>query len=404
MKKDRRQSGPDAPAKPERAAEKKKASRRGKDSSPAARFRRIVRRVLAGAAVAVVALCGAGDWFVHHPPEWMFEQEARLPKFVTGPLEWFGYRTGDVTDALGWTGSDVVFEIDEFTDPDPEEPMFFAGAGAPRRRAAPAPDDIEVLKRDHFAVGWSPSLRRPAWVAYHVKPEAKYPDLPGERPGFKIDRSAGSSPSSGDYTNSGYQRGHMAPNHAIASRYGRQEQEKTFLMSNIAPQKGDLNEGPWQNLEMRIADLWAEKYGEIWVIVGAVPGSGRGKIGGKGKKAKKEGRGGVDVPEAFFQIIVARRQTEDEAAQTVKSEVRVLAVLMPQTIARDAYYTRNIVSVKDLEAMTGLEFFPGLDGSISGRMAADRASRLWPVGFKGVFRLIAARFIRRGRSMMDRRQ
>ncbi len=67
---------------------------------------------------------------------------------------------------------------------------------------------------------------------------------------------------------------------------------------------------------------------------------------------------------------------------------------MPQDIARGAYYTRNIVSVKDIESLTGLEFFPELDRSVSERLLADRATRLWPTGFSGIFKLIAARFRR----------
>ena len=44
-------------------------------------------------------------------------------------------------------------------------------------------------------------------------------------------------------------------NHAIESRYGAEEQEKTFMMSNIAPQSPVLNRGVWRNVEHRIADL-----------------------------------------------------------------------------------------------------------------------------------------------------
>lgn len=356
-------------------------------SGGARRARRIVRIAVVSAAVAFCAMCGAGNWFVHHPPEWMYAAESKLPSFVTRPLEWFGYRTGDVTDALGWTGLDVVFDVEESTDPDPERPMFFAGAGAPQRVSAPAPKDIEIIYRDHFAVGWSPSLRRPVWVAYHVKPEVPYPELTSKekRMGFRQDRNAPRSPVAKDYTNSNYDRGHMAPNRAIASRYGRDEQEKTFLMSNIAPQRSNLNQGPWANLEMRIADLWTERYGEIWVIVGAVPGGRRGKIGVNSD---------IDVPDAFFQIVIARNQTENEAEQTVKSEVRVLAVLMPQSIPCNAFYTRNIVRVKDIESLTGLRFFPELEKSFEERLVTDRGTRLWPSGLRGVFKLIAARFRR----------
>jgi endonuclease G len=56
-----------------------------------------------------------------------------------------------------------------------------------------------------------------------------------------------------DYTGSGFDRGHMSPN---ADRYGsREAADATFLMTNITPQTGDLNRGPWQKLEAYLRTL-----------------------------------------------------------------------------------------------------------------------------------------------------
>jgi endonuclease G len=50
-----------------------------------------------------------------------------------------------------------------------------------------------------------------------------------------------------DYTGSGFDRGHVCPN---ADRYAsREAADATFLMTNMTPQTGDLNRGPWQKLE-----------------------------------------------------------------------------------------------------------------------------------------------------------
>lgn len=73
-----------------------------------------------------------------------------------------------------------------------------------------------------------------------------------------------------DYTRSGYDRGHMAPNYGIATRFGRQAQEETFLMSNISPQKHGLNAGVWKTLEQRIATNYPGRFGEVWVLAGPV--------------------------------------------------------------------------------------------------------------------------------------
>lgn len=58
---------------------------------------------------------------------------------------------------------------------------------------------------------------------------------------------------SSDYTNSGYQRGHMCP---AASRSASVKAIKeTFSMANVAPQVPALNVGAWLKMENRERDL-----------------------------------------------------------------------------------------------------------------------------------------------------
>ena len=121
---------------------------------PVGKARLIARIVSISLVVAVVACCAVGDWYVHHPREWLEEHRA----FYTAPLWYFGNRTAFVTDAIGWTGHDAVYDSD---DPVPENQVFFAGA--PERTGDPAPKDIVMLQRGEFAIGWSPSLRHPVW-------------------------------------------------------------------------------------------------------------------------------------------------------------------------------------------------------------------------------------------------
>ena len=325
-------------------------------------LRRVARR-LAIASVAVVALLSLlGGWFVSHPWQWLSDKCDDWPGFITKPLFYFGDRAVMITDGLGWTGHDAVYDYDVAA---PTGAVFFAGA--PVRTGLPAPNDVQILNRGEFVIGWSPSLKHPLWVAYHVPAERAYE--PGKRPGFRADPAVPGSPKAVEYKKSGYDRGHMAPNYAIATRFGTDAQKKTFYMSNVAPQKSGLNRGPWREIEHRIADLWTAKYGEIWVIVGCVPGDERLPSG-------------VDAPKAFWQVIVA--QTEDG--------VRALALYMPQNIPYSAFPVHNIVTIDDLEARTGLDFFPELPGYFEKPLESDLPTRLWPVRFIDIFRLMFVRF------------
>ena len=346
------------------------AKRKGKkEKKPVSTARRIARWAALAIVASQVATAWLGDWFVHHPREWIADKRESWPRFVTTPLLAYGDRVGDFTDALGLTGSDAVYDFDEDA---PNGSLFFAGE--PARVGDPAPADIQVLQRGDFAVGWSPSLKHPVWVAYHVPPRGDSttvsPADPQKRPNFQKDRSVDGSPAANAYEGSGYDRGHMAPNYAIATRFGEAAQKRTFLMTNIAPQSPALNQGVWCDVEHRIADLWSGRYGEVWVIVGALPG--------RGERLPS----GVEVPSAFYQIVVA--QTD--------AGVRALALLFPQEISPDAYPARYIVSVAELEEMSGLDFLPGLESFIAKPLKAHVPTRLWPVGFFGAFRQMAFRF------------
>ena len=336
---------------------------KAKGKKPVSKARLIARIVSIALALVVVACCAVGDWYVHQPREWLESHRA----FYTAPLWYFGNRTAFITDAFGWTGHDAVYDPDDETAP--SNTVLFAGA--PVRIGAPAPDDIKVLNRGEFMIGWSPSLRHPVWAAYHVVRDARFDAL--KRPNFQKDRSVASSPAANDYARSGYDRGHLVPNRAIVTRYGPDEQEKTFLMTNIAPQRPALNRGPWREMEQRISDLWTARYGEIWVIVGAVsPTSNRTKLENTT----------IDVPEQYYMLIAAQD----------KEGVRALAVLLPQTAEVNDFPVHNIVTLKELETATGLEFFPDMPKFLARPLKADRPTRLWPIRWYDIVKLILLRF------------
>lgn len=343
---------------------RKKAPAKRKNTpkgAPVSRTRFWARVVSITLALGLFALCTAGDFYVHHPRAWLEEHRS----VFTAPLEYLGNRTAFITDALGWTGHDAVYEFDEAA---PSGQVFFAGA--PTRTGAPAPGDIVTLDRGEFAVGWSPSLQRPVWAAYHVPREARF-DV-GKRPNFQKDRSVASSPAPADYTSSSYDRGHMVPNRAIVTRFGPDMQRRTFQMTNIAPQTPSLNRGPWREMEQRIADLWTAKYGEIWVVVGAISPAARQTL----KNTH------VDVPAHYYMVVVA--QDADG--------VRALAVLLDQSARLDDFPVHGLVTIDELERATGLDFFPDMPKFLKRPLSLDRPTRLWPCRALDLFKLIMIRF------------
>lgn len=303
----------------------------------------------------------AGEWFVHHSRKWIDRRCETLPALLTAPLMYFGYPLADITDALSLTGRDVIYEYDTEA---PSGSILFAGA--PRRIAGPAPADIRVLDRGEFLIGWSDSLRHPVWCAYHVLREPRFESA--KRPGFTMDHSLPRSPRPADYTNSGYDRGHMVPNYAIVTRYGEDVQKRTFMMSNIAPQRAALNRGVWRNIEHRIADLWTARYGEIWVVVGCISNAGA-----------ELPSSGIDVPSKYYQIIIAQEGLD----------IRILALLFDQEVGWNEWAAHGLTTVDEIEQLTGLDFNPDLPAFIQDPLEAELPSRLWPIRTRDALTLIA---------------
>lgn len=219
------------------------------------------------------------------------------------------------------------------------------------------PNRIRVLGRIGYVAGYDETRRNPAWVAYQV-PNGQA-GRAGERPeAFEIDYATSSKIRPEDYTNSGYDRGHMAPNYAIETRYGQQAQQETFLMSNIVPQKADLNRGPWRELEMKVAGRGglANRFGGVWVITGPVYGGYSNRL-----------RRGIEVPAAFYKIII----------DDMGGRPRALAFIIPQTAPRHAKPETYLTSVNEIERQTGLDFLSQLDDTLEEQIESVQEGALW---------------------------
>jgi len=148
-----------------------------------------------------------------------------------------------------------------------------------------------VLHKKYFDVCYSCSRKEPVFVAYSLKGNLVNKNLYKRdltfRPDYNLPRGCRSYPS--DYTHSGYDRGHNAPNADFD--FDRKAQKETFLMSNISPQAKWLNRKYWAKLE-KLERFLAVKYGKDEVITGSFGFKGRLKHG-------------VVIPKYWFKIIFA---------------------------------------------------------------------------------------------------
>jgi len=216
--------------------------------------------------------------------------------------------------------------------------------------------ELRLLVNKAYAVGYSEQLGVPLWAAYRVSDLAKLPDA-GRRPEkFEVDRRTAARVAPDAYSGSGYDRGHLAPNYAIATRYGATAQRETFLMSNIVPQRHELNAGLWRELEMRIATSYPARYGEVWVLTGPVFGQRPVRL-----------RGGVAVPEAFFLIVIDENE----------GRLRTMAFLVPQEAGTEDASGKYLTTIGEIQRRTGLDFLNELEDAAEREIESVRAGRVW---------------------------
>ena len=215
---------------------------------------------------------------------------------------------------------------------------------------------IRQLDNKGYTVGYSDSMRNPLWVTYRLFDMPKLQS--GPRPSsFKKDSRTKAQVSPSDYTHSGLDRGHMAPNYGIATRYGAVAQKETFLMSNIIPQTPSVNRHLWKELEHRVANQYGRYFSEVWVTTGPVF-----------QKPIQKLKSGVPIPSHYYKIIA------DEQEGTL----RVMAFLIERNLPPYTRVKTRLVSIDELEELTGLNFFPEFDEEAQAQFESVVATRMWP--------------------------
>ena len=122
---------------------------------------------------------------------------------------------------------------------------------------------------------------------------------------FHKDSRIKNSPTPEDYTNTGYDRGHLTP---AADSSNDEQMSDTFLMTNMTPQEPTVNRTPWRLLEVKVRDM---PY--TYVVTGAIYSF----------PAKTIGTHNVSVPVSYYKIVYLKdgKIQVFEAQNTPKSPV-----------------------------------------------------------------------------------
>ena len=232
---------------------------------------------------------------------------------------------------------------------------------------APLKDRPEqILKRKGYTVSYNSETKNPNWVAWHLTKSHTYGSFQRREEVFSEDESVKAPrATNNDYYNSRYDRGHMCP--AGDNKWDKEAMTQSFLFTNICPQNHGLNKYEWNDLEIQCRD-WAREYGAVDIVCGPLYSSkgGRYKVGSSHEPQQKTiGRNKVWVPDAFFKVVLCRQGRPKAIGFVYRNEgVKQLK-------------TEAVRTVDEVEALTGIDFFPALDDDMENRVEASANLSDW---------------------------
>lgn len=201
-----------------------------------------------------------------------------------------------------------------------------------------------------FEMSFNPDEHVPNWVAWELDP-SEVDGAIGQHKTFAQDKNVDGCPTLDDYKRSGYDRGHIAP--AADMKWSEESRRDCYYLTNMCPQEHNFNANVWGRLESTCRN-WALRDSSLIIIAGPVLADG---------VDARIGASGVAVPKRFFKVIL----------EPYHDPVRAIGFLFPNGDAPGGMQT-HVVSVDEVEAATGYDFFAALPDSIENVVESVRWS------------------------------
>lgn len=217
--------------------------------------------------------------------------------------------------------------------------LCFAIAGCAtvrdRGKTLPGPNqDIVVLDHKFFKIFYNKKFRLAKYVQYTMTADQLKVPVGKRKNKFIVDpllvemKLTPVQPS--EYKYSGYDQGHLAPSADFI--WSQEANDITFVMSNMAPQKPNLNRDACRRLEEKVRK-WGCGEERIIVLTGPI-------LEDKLETLKS----GLSIPKQFFKVII-----DDTPPR------KVLTFIYNQSDKGDLL-TQRMVKFKDLKEKTGINF------------------------------------------------
>lgn len=208
----------------------------------------------------------------------------------------------------------------------------------------------KLLRRTAYTTSYNHETRCPNWVAWTLTRDHTYGSQQRSNERFEEDTDVKTPRATfQDYYSSRYDRGHMCP--AGDNKWSREAMTETFLLTNICPQNHGLNKEDWNDLEIQCR-TWARRYGELTIVCGPI-------FDDDSNQPRTIGKNRVRVPDRFFKVVYCAEPSP-----------RTLAFVFRNN-GQSQPWRRQLTTVDEVEAMTGINFFPALPNAVETRIEAE---------------------------------
>jgi endonuclease G len=226
-----------------------------------------------------------------------------------------------------------------------------------------------LVQRD-YVIDYNADLKVPIWVAYRL--DSKRLGNSSRIDCFRADPrlSDADTPLLADYDEPIFDQGHLANNADMTS--SANSVINSFVLTNMAPQYCQFNEGVWQILE-NIVRLWAKQAQTLYVTTGSIFDANHDGKRDSDQTARRmkstNGKQRVAIPTSFYKVIVR---------QAAPKSFEALTFLMPNDQTdldgQDAlaYIGGHVSRIGEVEKVTGLSLLPNAASSIK------ETAQTWP--------------------------
>lgn len=238
-----------------------------------------------------------------------------------------------------------------------------------------------LMEKTTYTISYNDTTHTPNWVAWHLDSSDCSSKI-SRSDDFREDSDLPSGfykVGANDFKNSdaGYwfSRGHMCPSADRTSSSAKNSE--TFLMTNMVPQNQKNNGGPWGKLESA-ERTFATSGRECYIISGPA-----GKGGTNAKSVAMDyipitnpynsSDPGIQVPASVWKIILVLDEGDNDLSRITESTT-VIAVNMPNRQDIGSNWTDYIVTVDELETLTGYDFFSALDQDLQKALQSKKYS------------------------------